>query len=64
MTEAIQISDNSEIEKRIDDSSSTARRKVREATFSSIDWDSSLIYTNWCVSKKQRQKQQGQVTLQ
>ena len=54
MTEAMQITDSSEMEKRIDDSNSTARRKVREATFSSIDWDSSLINTVWRVSETTR----------
>ena len=43
MTDAMQITDKSEIEKRIDDNNSTAARMKRERVWSSMPWVESVI---------------------
>jgi len=53
MTDAIQITVNSEIENRMEDNNSTLARQAREPDFSSIPWVDTVIATHG-VQKKGR----------
>ena len=53
MTDAIQITVNSEIENRMEDNNSTLARQAREPDFSSIPWVDTVIATHGVQKKRQ-----------
>ena len=53
MTDAIQITVNSEIENRMEDSNSTLARQAREPDFSSSPWVDTVIATHGVHKKRQ-----------
>jgi hypothetical protein len=54
MTEAIQITVNKEMEKRMDDSSSIVARMAREPDLSAMPWVESVIKGQLSLKKKGR----------
>ena len=62
MTDAIQITVNSEIENRMEDNNSTLARQAREPDFSSSPWVDTVIATHG-VQKKRQARYRGTASL-